>query len=207
MQLSFPIFSDCCTICTWLQLKYSFYDPFHKLMQNKHRWENCGIESCKWSTDGGLIFPSSSSPHPQCSTPKCEPFLNKKICYISVLKQWFWGLFGWGFGSSLPSVVLALLTDFLECLWLPSPSAFILSSPVLKYVLFLLTPCRSFFQNARGKFAKAESSKHPVQRSAPYHQCWWAVSLLQVLEASSVSQVSTLKQMSFLLWVNTTLLM
>lgn len=160
------------------------------MMQNKHRWEKCG--SCKLSTDGGLIFPSSCfpppPPPPQCSSPKCEPFLNKNICYISVLKQWFWGLFGWGFGSCLPSVVLALLIDFLKCLWLPSPSsACTLSSSVWKYVLFLLTPCRSFFQNARGKFAKAESSKHPIQGSAPYHQCWWAVSLLQVLEASSIS--------------------
>lgn len=64
MQLSFRICSDCCIIRSWLQSKYSLEHRFHKMMQNKLRQKKCGIESCKWSTDGGLIFPSSCSPHP-----------------------------------------------------------------------------------------------------------------------------------------------
>lgn len=71
MRLSFPISGGCCTICTWLQLKYSFSDPLRKMMQSKHRWEKWGRESC----DEVVMVDGSSLLLPPVPSPKCEPSL------------------------------------------------------------------------------------------------------------------------------------
>lgn len=137
-----------------------------------------------WSSDGGWIFP----PSPSSAFPQMRAFpamVLKEERFGGSLDGGLEGRFHWRRLPCWPTSFMSVASK---------PVSFVSPSPVLK---FLPSPCRSFVQNARGKFTKAESSKHPIQGPAPHHQCWWAAPLLQVLEASSSCQVSTFQQTRF----------
>lgn len=157
-------------------------------MQSKHRWEKWGRESC----DEVVMVDGSSLLLPPVPSPQMRAFpavVLKKERFGGPLDGGLEGRFHWRCLPCWPTSLMSVA---------PKPVSFVSPSPVLK---FLPSPCRSFIQNARGKFAKAESSKHPIQGPAPHRQRWWAAPLLQVLEASSSCQVSTSQQTLFWLSV------
>lgn len=79
-------------------------------MQNKHRWEKWGRESCN---EVVMVDWSSLLPPRRCPPPKCEPFRNTK-CYVSVLKHSrFWGCHRLRFWRET-SISGACLTDWLS---------------------------------------------------------------------------------------------